>query len=200
MVNDKIKTFTILLATFTAFTLISRPASAQQPSSFPEWQQSQKTDALRGVTYPQFVLEGKWLTPPKQESGPPKLFVHCQPGRYAFGHANGKFIDGYFLAGVVLDGHTDSGRSTVEFRLDDGKVQTGYWTPSTDFGGDFFTDADLNNLLYGHMLPHKEGTGAPVHKVVIAANEYLAGQVVAQFDMPDPTSVAEACGVIFHKK
>jgi hypothetical protein len=50
------------------------------------------------------------------------------------------------------------------------------------------------------MLPHKEGTGDPVHKIVIAADEYLAGQVVAQFDMPDPTQIAEACGAIIHKK
>jgi hypothetical protein len=126
-----------------------------------------------------------------------------QPGRYSFGHANGKFVDGYFVAGAVLDGHIGtSGRTVtvVSFRLDDKKIQTGYWTPSTDFGGVFFTDLDLSNLLYGHMLPHKEGTSDPVHKVVIAVDEYLAGQVVAQFDMPDPTQVAEACGAIFHKK
>jgi hypothetical protein len=84
--------------------------------------------------------------------------------------------------------------------LDDKKIQTGYWTPSTDFGGAFFQSIEFDNLLYGHMLPHKEGTGEPVHKVVIAANEYLATQIVAQFDMPDPTQVAEACGVTIHKK
>jgi hypothetical protein len=50
------------------------------------------------------------------------------------------------------------------------------------------------------MNSHKEGTSDPVHKVVIAADEYLATQVVAQFDMPDPTPVAEACGVILHKR
>ncbi len=107
------------------------------------------------------------------------------------------------MAGAVLDTHVDASASSatvVQFRLDDKKIQTGYWTPSTDFGGAFFTDLDLDNLLYGHMLPHKEGTGDPVRKVVIAANEFLAGQVVAEFDMPDPTQVAEACGVIFHKK
>ncbi len=37
----------------------------------------------------------------------------------------------------------------------------------------------LSNLLYGHVIPHKEGTSDPVHKVVIAADEYLATQVVA---------------------
>jgi hypothetical protein len=31
-------------------------------------------------------------------------------------------------------------------------------------------------------------------------NCYLATQLVAQFDMPDPTPVAEACGVILHKR
>jgi hypothetical protein len=186
----------LLSAVFLCF-----PASAQHPAAT-EWQQSQKTDALRGVSYPQFILTGKWLTPPKHGADTPALVVHCQPGSRSFGHTNGKFIDGYFMAGAVLDAHVTNGNSvtTVEFRLDDKKIQSGFWTPSTDFGGAFFTDVDLDNLLYGHMLQHKEGTGDPVHKIVMAADEYLGGQMVAQFDMPDPTQVAETCGVIFDKK
>jgi len=182
------------------FIAISASASQQALS---EWNQSQKTDALRGISYPQFILIGKWLTPPKHGADAPSLVIHCQPGRYSFGHANGKFIDGYFVAGAVLDAHVGTGGAssvTVQYRLDDKKIQSGFWGPSTDYGGAFFSAPELDNLLYGHMLPHKEGTGDPVRKVVIAADEYLAAQVVAQFDMPDPTQVAEACGVIFHKR
>lgn len=182
------------------FTLLIQVSALAQSSSL-GWQQSQKTDELRGISYPQFALLGKWLTPPKKGAEPaPALIVHCQPGRHAFGRENGKFIDGYFLANTVLAGSPVSTGSEIQFRLDDKKVQAELWQPSTDFGGAFFSNLDLNNLLYGHVFPHKEGTGDPVRKLVIAANEYLALQVVAQFDMPDPTPVAEACGVIFHKR
>jgi hypothetical protein len=171
-----------------------------------EWQQSVKTNTLTGVSYPQFILDGKWLTPPQHGVETPSLVVHCQPGRYVRGRANGKFIDGYFVTGAVLDsriGDVGFGLQIagvdVQFRLDDKNIQPVFWGRSTDFSGVFFTSADLNNLLYGHLLPHKEGTSDAVHKVVIAVNEYLAAQIVAQFDMPDPTRVAEACGAILHK-
>jgi hypothetical protein len=128
---------------------ISLSASGQQQPSSGQWQQSQKTDTLRGVSYPQFILTGKWLTPPKRGADTPSLVVHCQPGQHHGGRENGKFIDGYFVAGAVLDGHVGTSGGTVtivQFRLDDKKIQTGYWTPSTDFGGAFFTEIDLNNL------------------------------------------------------
>ena len=47
-------------------------------------------------------------------------------------------------------------------------------------------------------MSHKENTSPPVKKVVIGFDEYLGGEVVMQFDMPDPTEVAEAW-VIWHK-
>jgi hypothetical protein len=88
----------------------------------------------------------------------------------------------------------------VELRLDDGKVQTGWWSYSTDMSWAFFPAPSLNNLLYGHMFPHKENTSPAVHKVVIAIAEYLGGQIVMQFDVPDPTPVADACGAVIHQQ
>ena len=179
------------------FLLLTRLSSVAQSASV-EWQQSQKKDELRGTSYLQFSLQGKWLTPPKTGADlPPMLVVRCQSGRFAFGRANGKFINGYFLANTILG---ESLSVPIQFRLDDKKINDELWQPSTDFGGAFFSERDLDNLLYGHVLPHKEGTGDPVHKVVIAADEHLAAQVVAQFDMPDPTAVADTCGVIWHKR
>jgi len=35
--------------------------------------------------------------------------------------------------------------------------------------------------------------------VVIGVSEYLGGEVVMQFDMPDATEVAEGCGIVLHK-
>ena len=61
----------------------------------------------------------------------------------------------------------------------------------------FLSQDALNTMLYGHFLDHKEGTLSPIHKVVI--DEYLAAEVVMQFDMPDSTQVSESCGVTVHK-
>lgn len=55
------------------------------------------------------------------------------------------------------------------------------------------------NLLYAHHLYHKENTNPQVRKVVLGVNEYLGGEIVMQFDFPDSTEVADACGVIWHK-
>lgn len=49
-------------------------------------------------------------------------------------------------------------------------------------------------------MPHKEGSGTPVHKIVIGVAEYLGAEVVMQFDVSDPTPVADACGLVVHKK
>jgi len=49
-------------------------------------------------------------------------------------------------------------------------------------------------------MAHKEGTTAPVRKLVVATNEFVGGEIVMQFDMPNPDSVAEACGVVVHKR
>jgi hypothetical protein len=53
--------------------------------------------------------------------------------------------------------------------------------------------------LYRHAMYHKENTTPQVRKVVIAVSEYLGGEVVMQFDMPDATEAAKACGIILHK-
>jgi hypothetical protein len=175
------KVMLLAVGIFASAILLSASERGTAPST--GWQQSQKTDALRGTSYPQFTLVGKWLTPPRHEPElPPTIVVHCQPGQHPFGHhVNGKFVDGYWVANTVLDTQVNGGRTVteVQFRLDDKKIQTEYWTPSTDFGGAFFSDVDLNNFLYGHLLPHKEGTNGSVQKIVVAANEYLAEQMVA---------------------
>jgi hypothetical protein len=88
----------------------------------------------------------------------------------------------------------------VQYRLDDGKIQSQPWNPSTDGTSAFFPEITLNTMLYGHFLPHKEGSGDPVHKVVLAINEAMGSEIVIQFNMPDPSAIAEDCGVITHKR
>ena len=153
-----------------------------------------------GTHFVQFLLEGKYLAALKHaaSSSTPAMIVRCSPGSYNHGHSKGKFLNGYiFVDGVVDTG--EAGSVHVQYRLDDGKLQDGRWSHSTDFSSVFFSSIEFNNLLYGHLLPHKEGTNPPIRKVVVGLEEYLGAEVVVQFDMPDATVVAETCGVIWHK-
>jgi hypothetical protein len=52
----------------------------------------------------------------------------------------------------------------------------------------------VNNMLWGHLIPHKPGKGDQVHKFVIGVQEHLAGKIVMQFDMPDAQQIEAACG------
>lgn len=178
-----------------------------------KWVSNDKSDPLRGNQYSQFSLDGKYLTPPRNAppTATPAIVVRCQPGSFNRGHVHGKFLEGYIFVGSVVDtrvSYDSNVRVPVQYRLDDGKLQSAYWSHSTDYSSIFFGgecafcgngSEDFNNLLYGHLLPHKENTSPQVHKVVIGVPQYLGSEVVMQFDMPDATDVAEACGVIWHK-
>jgi hypothetical protein len=193
--------FAVTGAAFLASTLM--PAQ--------EWKRTEETDAFRGTHYVQFVLQGRFLTPPKAGSAqPPIIVAQCQPGK-RLRVFNGRFLDGFVVTGAILSSQVIEkdtvfgGRSLptvigVQFRLDDGKIQSQEWNPSTDGTSAFFPEIALNTLLYGHFLPHKEGTGAPIRKVVLAINEAMGSEIVIQFDMPDPSVIAEDCGVITHKR
>jgi hypothetical protein len=175
------------------------------------WKREDKTDALRGTHYLEFELDGTFLTPPKRPGvNTPMMVVDCLPGQHLKVYG-GRFIAGFVVTGAVLSSQVIEkdtvlgGRSLptvipVEFRLDDGKVQEHVFNPSTDGTSAFFPETILSTLLYGHYLPHKEGKGDPIKKVVLAMDEYLAGRIVIQFDMPDPHDVADSCGVIAHKR
>lgn len=178
-----------------------------------QWEKSTINDPLHGTNYLQFKLKGSFLTPPQKGTSTfPELILHCMPGSYAHGKARGKLLDGYITVGTVLDSHPNRGSSLsrvsvvedVELRLDSRKLQQQTWGVSTDRTAVFVSEplcdfCALNNLMFGHDLPHKEGTGDQVHKVLIGIHEYLAAEVVMDFELPDVTDVADACGVILHK-
>ena len=190
---------------------ITAPAATAQDTA--RWVRVDKSDPLRGNQFSQFSLEGKYLTPPRDATpnATPTIVVRCQAGSFNHGHLHGKFLEGYIFVGAVVDARVSEDlnvRVPVEYRLDDGKLQSDEWSHSTDYSSIFFGgecslcgngSVDFNNLLYGHLLPHKENTGPQVHKVVIGVPQYLGSEVVMQFDMPDATDVAETCGVTWHK-
>jgi hypothetical protein len=187
----------------TVFLLFKPAIFAQTSTAVQAWTREEKSDPLRGTQFSQFRLGGRYLTPPKNAApdAVPSMIVRCRSGNHNHGHVRGQFLEGYIFVGSVVDSHVSddlSGRVTVQFRLDDGKLQVAGWGNSTDYSAIFFDSEDFNNLLYGHMLPHKENTNPQVRKVVIGVPEYLGGEIVMQFDMPDSTDVAETCGVIWH--
>jgi hypothetical protein len=167
------------------------------------WVKTEKADPLRDTKYVQFKLDGKFLSQPQhvKDDIAPSIILQCFPGSFARGHLHGKLLKGYVYVGTVIDTEVNSSGASVraKFRLDDGKLQEAAWSHSTDYSSVFFGDIDLNTLLYRHFMPHKENTSPPVRKVIIGFDEYLGGEVVMQFEMPDPTEIADACGVIWHK-
>jgi hypothetical protein len=200
---------TNLFQLFIALAFALSPLMGSPQASV--WQREEKTDQLRGTTYSQFSLPGKFLTPPKNSAGEPKMVVRCIGGQKQrkgnSGYTNGKFLNGFIAVSTVLDSgeSVPPGRIKVQFRLDDGKIQIRDWANSTDFSAIFFYDVgsgwgQFANLLYGHELYHKENSNPQVRKVVIAVDQYLGGEIVMQFDMPDATEVGDTCGIIEHRK
>jgi hypothetical protein len=180
--------------------LLATGCAAQTPGSF-SWERSNKTDALRGTAYSQFTLTGKFLTPPKHEALPPELVLKCLSGEHSHGwhqHENGKLLDAFVTIGAVVDSR--AGGILIRYRLNDGKIHQDLWQPGTGGTAIFGSTTQISTLLYGHFMPHKEETGDPIHKIVIAVDEYLGAEIVMQFDVPDPTIPADTCGIILHKK
>jgi len=164
-----------------------------------EWQATTKEDPLSGKPYMTYTRTGKFLTPPSNGGRTsPTISLRCDPSAHN-GRLSGKLIAGFIIMNAILD-LENGDKSTVQYRLDDGKLQTAHGLGySTDFQAISLDDMFVNNLLWGHMITHKPHSSDQVHKVVIGVQEHLAGQVVMQFDMPDAERVGAACGTEYRK-
>jgi len=185
------------------------------------WIRSEKTDPLTNVSHVRFALFGKFLqAPSKPGIDKPTFVLDCDPSKTQMrGRIRGKLLSAAIIVGAVVDSGNNFDRDAlslrhpnptlvgVRFRRDDEKkVQEAEWYHTSDFASLYIAseyggkDIEVNNLLYGHMLTHKEGTGDQVHKLVVSVPEFLGGDVVMQFDLPDLTAVADSCGLIVHKR
>ena len=188
--------------TFSAvFVAVCLASSCVPQISFP-WKREDKTDQLRGTAYAEFTLPGRFLTPPqKPKAALPFFIVECEPGparRVFGGYTHGKLREAYMLLSAVAERTGD--HAVVQYRLDDGKLHTEDWGISKDHTAIYPSEIELNTVLYGHFSKHKEGTNPPVRKLVIAVDEHRGGEMVMQFDMPDPTEMADACGLLIRKQ
>ncbi len=212
------KTYVALLAFLTLLVMPVIGLSQEK------WTRIEKTDALQGTKSARFSLEGKFLEAPQNSKiSSPTFVIDCDPNKWRSNrHRRGKLLDAYIVVGAVLDSKVGSNESAligpraasgveVQYRIDDGKVRSEFWFHSTDFSAIFlgeplgslgmdFKDEVLGRLLYSHQAMYKENVSVPARKAVIRVSEYLGGNITAEFDFPDPTEVADACGLFIYKK
>lgn len=197
----------LMLAAFGL--LIAITASAQTSN----WAKTSSEDPLQRVPYASYTLAGKYLRAPQRSIlEAPMMVVHCQSGHHRV--TNGHFLEGWIATGAVLGTKvSDDGKVTyipVEYRLDDKKLRSENWAFTTDrtavalsmadpVANAFCRDCVLDNLLYGKSAPHKEGSAAQIHTVVIGVPEYLGAEIEMQFDLPDSAEVADVCGLVLRK-
>jgi hypothetical protein len=141
--------------------LLIASASAQES---PGWRYVKDDDPLHGKVHDKFVLDGKYLTPPRTvaQGFVPSMVVMC---------SDGKVEQNYIAVGAVV----------LESRVDGKKGAIAATGAATDGTAVFFTRVDLKNIL-------------KAHQVIVGVNEYLGAEVVMQFDMPDPLPVFTTCG------
>ncbi|HKD82111.1 MAG TPA: hypothetical protein VKH81_20630 [Candidatus Angelobacter sp.] len=176
----------------------------------PQWQIERSKDAFLGTEIIQYRLEGRYLATPFNKPSIPAIYLQCTSGSTNHGKSDGKLESAFLFVGDTNDRHVSYERKsrarerestlTTQYRLDDGKVHTQYLSHSPDFKTISLQPAGcgecmLNDLFYGHIVSHKENTSPQVRKIVLNIPEPRLGNVVIQFDLPDVTEVARACGV-----
>jgi hypothetical protein len=178
----------LFLVPLALFFTISTSTFAQQPPAAPQpqgWHQTQTTTSNASV---RFVLSGKFLKGPTSEvTNRPALAVDCGKGR----GSDGKFVAGNLLAGAPLKieyvepteihGTSYFQKVFAQLRVDDGKVEKRTWTPGKEKTSAVFGKYTLKKILRAHT-------------VEITVKDEGGTELVMQFDIPDSSSVAQACG------
>ena len=201
---------------FAGFLLLTLTASAiaAGQSSSSNWVKQEKKDAFTGTSYVQFMLPGKFLTPPQHGTlAAPALVLQCVPGET-------KVHKGWYSAGKLSSAWIDVGASfngtangvPVEYRRDDDRPDSSVWVESTDLVGLFPPPSlngrpagsnELDYMLFGNAGMHKVNTTPPVRKLVLMANEYLGAAIVMEFDLTDldgADGIASQCGLAMYPK
>jgi len=182
---------------------ITRVVAAQDA---PQWEKQQIKDPFLGTELTQYRLEGKYLAAPRDETAVPAMILRCKAVPH--GKYYGKLESASLFVGETNGdrpiAYDQSSLVTTQYRLDDGKVHTNYYAHSKDYKvislkPQFCGECTINDFFYGHEISHKENTSPQIKKVVLSIPEYLGGNIVIQFDLPDITEVAKTCGTTYHK-
>ncbi len=140
------------------------------------WEYDQQRDALHAAVVHKFVLNGKYLSPPRTRTiTNPALVVVCNGGTVQ---------NNYFAVGAVINRRVDGGTVWVngEARLDGKAELFTFDSVSTDGTAAYFTRKDLKKALLAKQ-------------VIIGLDEFLGPQIVMQFNIPDPSVIMQtACG------
>jgi len=148
------------------------------------WQAMEQVNVLTDAKSTLFTLSGKFTQGPT-------LGALISPVLRASCSSHSRSNSYTLLVGTTL------ASADAVYRLDDRKAQPGVgWNISTDFSGVFIPTITFNDFLYGHLLKHKIDPTKPIHKLIIVMSQFAGSSIIMQFDMPDPTDVAKACGLI----
>jgi hypothetical protein len=170
----------------TLFVLAASVLAAQS------WERSKWENPLYGKTFDQFILRGRYLTPPSTVGlDEPRLVVHCSAGKFASGE--------FMLGAVAQHSGTKSlkgaWQSQVDMRLDERKKTEDFWEYSNDGKTLFFDRDQLDKLLTGKLLGHPSKDEL-TKQVILGVTEALGNEVIVQFDMPvDQSEIIQACGL-----
>jgi hypothetical protein len=185
----------LLLASLVCASLAFAQQAPPQPSTPPAWRQAQRQDAAGTYSFTRFTLAGRFLSAPRDALGNrPSLVLDCIPtGR---SHHKGRFLAANLLIGTnpkVVYVEPDEIRGTsyyakvaVQYRTDTKDEQREEWLLGTT---DKTAAAVPRNSLEGILR---------AHTLAITADDEAGSQIEMQFDIPDPTSVEQACHIDEH--
>ena len=200
----------VLIVLFLLSAVVAFPQTKSTARLPAQWTRTETLDRFTGATSTVFTLQGTFVVAPSRSgSKAPVIMAQCRTNK----KGKGELLNTLIEIGATLDSHAGIQDDVVagvraysgvsaEYRLDGGPVKR--FPPlahSEDFSVLYLESAKssfglielfLPDLLYEH---HKE----PVKQAVIRVPEWQGGFVVMQFDMPDPTELAETCG-IYHKR
>jgi hypothetical protein len=122
--------------------------------------------------------------------------LDCIPGKGSH-RLKGRFMAGTLLVGTNLrieyvepeeiHGTSYFPMVSVSYRMDDAKEEREKWSPGTEKSSASVPKDAVKKMLRAHT-------------VEITANDDHGAPVLMQFDIPDPTSVEQGCGVDDPKK
>ena len=172
--------------------LMSASSGWAQPSAAPAWQQSRMTDPAQTYSFARFTLLGRFTNASNDKSGTrPTLTLDCIPGSPP--HTKGRYLDATLLVGpklkiVYVEPEEIHGMSyypkvDVRYRVDNAKdEQRDQWSAGADKVSASVPKDAVKQILRAHAL------------AITVADDH-GSLLQMKFDLPEPTSVEQACNV-----